>query len=61
MQIAVLGLGRFGSELVRSLASLGHEVLAVDLDEARVQRAAPTCAKAAEGRESPLNAQLVAE
>jgi trk system potassium uptake protein TrkA len=47
MDIAVLGLGRFGSELARSLASLGHEVLAIDLNEGRVQRAAPTCAKAA--------------
>lgn len=47
MQIAVLGLGRFGSELVRSLDSLGHDVLAIDLNESRVQRAAPICAKAA--------------
>ena len=47
MQIAVLGLGRFGSQLVRALGTLGHEVLAVDADDARVQRAAPDCAKAA--------------
>ena len=47
MQIAVLGLGRFGSQLVRSLGPLGHEVLAIDLNESRVQRAAPVCAKAA--------------
>ncbi len=47
MQIAVLGLGRFGSRLVSALSALGHEVLAIDLSEAEVQRAAPDCAKAA--------------
>ena len=47
MQIAVLGLGRFGSQLVRELGNLDHEVLAVDTNEGRVQRAAPHCAKAA--------------
>ena len=36
-QIAVLGLGRFGSSLTRSLYNLGHDVLAMDKDEARVQ------------------------
>ena len=47
MQIAVLGLGRFGSSLVRELGNLDHEVLAVDFNEGRVQRTAPYCAKAA--------------
>ena len=47
MQVAVLGLGRFGSQLVRELARLDHEVLAVDSNEGRVQRAAPHCEKAA--------------
>lgn len=47
MQIAVLGLGRFGSQLVRELGNLDHEVLAVDSNEGRVQRAAPHCTKAA--------------
>ena len=47
MQIAVLGLGRFGSQLVRELGNLDHEVLAVDNDEGRVQRTAPHCTKAA--------------
>ncbi len=47
MQIAVLGLGRFGSSLVRELGNLDHEVLAVDSNEGRVQRTAPYCAKAA--------------
>ena len=32
-QVAVLGLGRFGSAVARELARLGHDVLAVDADE----------------------------
>jgi len=32
-QVAVLGLGRFGSAVARELAKLGHEVLAVDSSE----------------------------
>ena len=36
-QIAVLGLGRFGSSVARSLYNLGHDVLAIDNDETRVQ------------------------
>ncbi len=35
--VAVLGLGRFGSAVVESLASLGHEVLGVDIDGTKVQ------------------------
>lgn len=40
-QYLVLGLGRFGSSLARSLSALGHEVLAVDQDEALVEAMAP--------------------
>ena len=36
-QIAVLGLGRFGSSIARSLYNLGHDVLAIDKDDTRVQ------------------------
>jgi len=36
-QFAVLGLGRFGTGVVRALAGMGYEVLAVDEDEGRVQ------------------------
>jgi trk system potassium uptake protein TrkA len=36
--VLVIGLGRFGSQLARSLTDLGHEVLAVDQDGDRVQR-----------------------
>jgi trk system potassium uptake protein TrkA len=37
-QIAVIGLGRFGSHVARGLHDLGHEVLAIDIDPAPVQR-----------------------
>ncbi|WP_422754491.1 potassium channel family protein [Micromonospora sp. WMMD708] len=36
--IAVIGLGRFGCHLAGALTRLGHQVLAVDRDPARVQR-----------------------
>ncbi|MGM9572558.1 MAG: potassium channel family protein [bacterium] len=34
---AVIGLGRFGSSVAQTLAMMGHEVLAVDMSEERVQ------------------------
>ena len=36
-QVAVIGLGRFGSSVARALYNLGHDVLAIDTDERRVQ------------------------
>ena len=35
---AVIGLGRFGTSVAMTLQSLGHEVLAIDSDEDRVQK-----------------------
>ncbi len=40
-QIVVVGLGRFGEALASTLCSSGHEVLAIDSDEALVQKVAP--------------------
>ncbi len=37
MQVAVIGLGRFGSSLARILIDNGHEVIVVDKNEALVQ------------------------
>ena len=37
-QYAVIGLGRFGTSVALTLQSLGHEVLAIDSDEERVQK-----------------------
>ncbi|MCL4516617.1 MAG: TrkA family potassium uptake protein [Firmicutes bacterium] len=39
-QFAVIGLGRFGSSVARTLYSMGYDVLAVDSDEAKVQEMA---------------------
>ena len=36
-EIIVIGLGRFGSALSRSLVDMGHEVLGLDLDPEHVQ------------------------
>ncbi len=36
-QFAVIGLGRFGSEVARTLSSSGFDVIAVDTDENRVR------------------------
>lgn len=40
-QYLVLGLGRFGSSVARSLCEMGHEVLAVDSDADAVASVAP--------------------
>lgn len=37
-QVAVVGLGRFGSHIVKALYEFGHEVLAIDKDPESVQR-----------------------
>ena len=36
-QVCVIGLGRFGSTISQELYQSGHDVLAIDLDEARIQ------------------------
>lgn len=38
-QFAVIGIGRFGSSLVRELTHMGNEVLAIDIDPDRVNEA----------------------
>lgn len=40
-QVAVIGLGRFGSAVAEALVKEGHEVLGIDSDLAVVQRMAP--------------------
>ncbi len=37
-QFAVIGLGRFGYSIAKTLAELGCEVIAVDKDEERVKK-----------------------
>jgi trk system potassium uptake protein TrkA len=46
---ALLGLGRFGTQLARELVASGVDVLAVDADPARVNALAETVLLAAEG------------
>lgn len=44
--VLVIGLGRFGSAAARELERIGHEVLAVDRDEAVVNEVAPDVTQA---------------
>ncbi len=46
MQVAVLGLGRFGSHLAEMLQEQGHDVLAVDMDAGVVNAVADLVARA---------------
>lgn len=48
-QIAVLGIGRFGFSLARTLYEMGHDVMALDLDEKRVQAISPYVTQAVQG------------
>lgn len=45
-QFAVIGIGRFGESLVNELIRLGYEVLAIDVDEEKVNDAAETATHA---------------
>jgi len=38
-QVIVIGLGRFGTSVARTLFGIGHDVLALDIDEKKVQSA----------------------
>lgn len=46
--VLVIGLGRFGGSVARSLERMGHEVLGVDADPARVQEYAADLTQAVE-------------
>ncbi|MDD2361979.1 MAG: TrkA family potassium uptake protein [Oscillospiraceae bacterium] len=48
-QIAVLGLGRFGESVARSLESLGVEVMGVDINQEKVAEIAPFITHAVQG------------
>ena len=37
LQVAIIGLGRFGSNVARTLFQSGHDVLGIDINEERVQ------------------------
>lgn len=42
-QFAVLGLGKFGTEITKALYNYGYEVLAIDIDEEKVNEVAGFC------------------
>jgi trk system potassium uptake protein len=48
-RVAVIGLGRFGSSLARSLHDLGYEVTTIDLDVRRIEEAAAHATLSAQG------------
>ena len=54
--VLVIGLGRFGTAAARELMALGHEVLAVDRDEARVNDVAPDVTYAVQADASDVEA-----
>ena len=48
-RITVVGLGRFGTSVARTLHGLDYDVIALDLDERRVREIAPAVTLAAQG------------
>lgn len=48
-RVSVIGLGRFGSSVARTLHELGYDVTAVDLDEHLIQEASDFVTLAAQG------------
>ncbi len=51
----VIGLGRFGTAIARELSALGHEVLAIDVAEEKVQRVADKVTHAVIGDARDIN------
>jgi trk system potassium uptake protein TrkA len=45
-QVVIMGLGRFGVALANTLLSMGYDILAMDIDEKKVQAIAPTITRA---------------
>jgi trk system potassium uptake protein TrkA len=45
-QFAIIGLGRFGGSICKTLIQLGHEVLAIDVDDNKVSKFANTATQA---------------
>ena len=54
--VLVIGLGRFGSAAARELMRLGHDVLAVDRDEASVNEVAPAVTHAVQADATDVEA-----
>ncbi len=56
MKFAIIGLGYFGSALVREIAEAGHEVIAIDTDPAHLREVQDITALAAEADGTDLEA-----
>jgi len=54
--VLVIGLGRFGGAVARTLERMGHEVLAIDTDPRLVQEFAPDVTKVVEADSTDANA-----
>lgn len=54
MKFAIIGLGYFGSALVREIAEAGHEVIAIDTDPAHLREIQDIAALAAEADATDL-------
>ena len=48
-RVTVIGLGRFGTSVAKTLSELGYEVLAIDIDERTTQEASEYVTLAAQG------------
>ena len=48
-RVTVIGLGRFGTSVAQELAELGYEVMAIDMDQQKVQAASEYVTLAAQG------------
>ena len=49
-QFLVIGAGRFGTSVARTLYELGHDVMIVDSDDALVQQISDSVTHAVSGR-----------
>ena len=56
--ILLIGLGRFGKHIAIQSSQLGHEIMAVDLDEERVNEALPYVTNAQIGDSTMISVLL---
>ena len=56
--ILLIGLGRFGRHIARQLNQMGHEIMAVDINEERVNKVLPFVTNAQIGTAQTLNSWI---
>lgn len=56
----LIGLGRFGRHLAMELNRLGHQIMAVDRDEERVNECMPVCDQRADRRQHTIGISALA-